>query len=189
MMEQIASYAAPIATTAAALLVASNLGARITGFGFVVFTIGSIAWAMLGLATHQSNLLWQNVVLTALNAFGIWRWLGRQAGIEEGAAAAARKSEAAPSETLFPVSLLARGTVISSLGKPLGSCVEAMAGCSSGRIGYIVVSEGGLGGMGETLRRMPWAGCRIEEDRVRVPLSESEFQKFEQVERDRWPVR
>ena len=40
-MEQIASYVAPVATTIAALIVASNLGARITGFGFIIFTIGT----------------------------------------------------------------------------------------------------------------------------------------------------
>ena len=37
-MEQIASFVAPVATTIAALFVASNLGARITGYGFIVFT-------------------------------------------------------------------------------------------------------------------------------------------------------
>lgn len=188
-MEQIASYAAPVATTIAALIVASNLGSRITGLGFVIFTIGSIAWALLGLATDQPSLLWQNVVLTALNLFGIWRWLGRQARIEDGAAGAARKSEAAPTETLFPVSLLTRGAVISSDGQEIGSCVEAMAGCSSGRIGYLVVSEGGLAGMGETLRRVPWAGCAIEEEQVRAPMGERAFRTLEQVERDRWPAR
>jgi hypothetical protein len=188
-MEQIASYAAPVATTIAALIVASNLGSRITGLGFVIFTIGSIAWALLGLSTDQPSLLWQNVVLTALNLFGIWRWLGRQARIEEGAAAAARTSETAATETLFPVSLLTRGTVISSNGQEIGSSVEAMVGCSSGRISYLVVSEGGLAGVGETLRRVPWAGCAIEEERVRVPMDEHAFRTMEQVERDRWPAR
>ena len=69
-MESIASWVAPIATTIAALMTASNLGSRVTGYGFVVFTIGSIAWAALGIATGQPNLLWQNVILTGLNLFG-----------------------------------------------------------------------------------------------------------------------
>ncbi len=171
------------------MIVASNLGARITGLGFVIFTIGSIAWALLGLATGQPSLLWQNVVLTGLNLFGIWRWLGRQARIEEGAAAAARKSETAPTENLFPVSQLTRGAVIASDGHEIGSCVEAMAGCSSERISYLVVSEGGLAGMGETLRRMPWAGCAIDDEQVRAPISERAFRGLEEVERDRWPAR
>ena len=188
-MEEIASYAAPVATTIAALIVASNLGSRITGLGFVVFTIGSIAWAVLGLATGQPNLLWQNVVLTALNLFGIWRWLGRQAGIEQGAAVAAKNSECAPTETLFPVSLLTRGGVTSSDGEEIGSCVEAMVGCESGHISYVVVSQGGVAGMGETLRRIPWAGCRIDDERLRLAFAETHFRDLEQVERDRWPGR
>ena len=42
-MESIATWVAPIATTIAALMTASNLGSRITGYGFIVFTIGSLA--------------------------------------------------------------------------------------------------------------------------------------------------
>ena len=39
-METIASWVAPIATTIAALMTASNLGSRVTGWGFT--GIGSI---------------------------------------------------------------------------------------------------------------------------------------------------
>src|SRR6201999_4586061 len=59
---EIAEWVAPIATMIAALMTASNLGPRVTGWGFVVFTIGAIAWALIGLTTGQSNLLWQNVL-------------------------------------------------------------------------------------------------------------------------------
>ena len=47
-METIATWVAPIATTIAALMTASNLGSRITGWGFVVFTLGSLGWITLG---------------------------------------------------------------------------------------------------------------------------------------------
>ena len=47
-MEQTASFVAPVATTLAALIVASNLGARITSVGFIVFTLGSVSWTILG---------------------------------------------------------------------------------------------------------------------------------------------
>ena len=40
-MDNLAIWVAPIATTLAALMTASNLGSRITGYGFIVFTIGS----------------------------------------------------------------------------------------------------------------------------------------------------
>jgi len=89
-MEQIANWVAPIATTVAAIMVAANLGARLTGFGFVAFSIGSVAWIAIGLATGQNNLVWQNAVLLAVNALGIWRWLGLRARYDKGAAAATR---------------------------------------------------------------------------------------------------
>ena len=151
-MENIVSWVATVATIVAACMTASNLGARITGYGFIVFTIGAIAWLTLGWLTNQPALIWTNVVMTGLNLFGVWRWLGRQAKVEEGGRTAAAKSEGTPGETLFPVSLLtgARARVDD---KDVGSCVDAMAGCRSGRLSYVVVSDGGLAGVGETLRR------------------------------------
>ena len=188
-MEQIASYAAPAATTIAALIVASNLGARITGLGFVIFTIGSIAWAMLGLATDQPNLLWQNAVLTLLNLFGIWRWLGRQARIERGGEAAAKQSHHKPGENLFPVSTLTNGQVLAIDGADIGRCVDAMAGCLTGRLAYVVVSVGGVGGVGETLRRLPWQGCHVADDRVQTSMDRDALDHLEELEPDRSPAR
>jgi hypothetical protein len=188
-MEQAASILAPVATTIAALIVASNLGARITGIGFIVFTIGSVSWTILGITTDQPNLLWQNVVLTGLNLFGVWRWLGWQARIEEGADHAAKESRSEPGESLFPVSLLMKAKLVSSDGKTIGRCVDAMAGCSSGRIAYLVVAEGGVAGVGETLRRLPWPGCMVDEDCVKAPIALSQFCTLEALEPDNWPAR
>lgn len=188
-MEQIASIVAPVATTIAALIVASNLGARITGFGFVIFTVGSVSWSILGVATGQDNLLWQNVVLTGLNLFGIWRWLGWQARIEEGGVAAARDSAREMSETLFPVSHLTKAKVLSSDGREIGRCIDAMAGCTSGGIAYLVVAEGGVAGVGETLRRLPWTGCTMKDDHVVAPIGQSQFCTLEALEPDHWPAR
>ena len=187
-MEQIASFVAPVATTLAALIVASNLGARITGFGFIVFTVGSISWTILGFTTDQPNLLWQNVVLTGLNLFGVWRWLGWQARIEEGAETAARDSQAEQGETLFPVSLLMKARVVSNDGDDIGRCVDAMAGCNSGRLAYLVVAEGGGVGVGETLRRLPWSGCAVDEESVKAPIPLPQFCTLEPLEPDHWPA-
>jgi hypothetical protein len=187
-MEEMASIVAPVATTIAALIVASNLGARITGFGFIVFTIGSVAWSMLGFTTDQPNLLWQNVVLTALNLFGVWRWLGWQARIEEGAQSAAKESHEERGEDLFPVSLLMKAKVVSQDGRDIGRCVDAMAGCGTGRIGYLVVAEGGVAGVGETLRRLPWSGCSVDGDRVRAPIPLEQFCRLEPLEPSHWPA-
>jgi hypothetical protein len=188
-MESIAGWVAPVATTIAALMTASNLGSRITGYGFIVFTIGSIAWLMLGISTGQANLLWQNIILTALNLFGIWRWLGRQARIEDGGVAAQAQSAELAGETLFPASLLAKAKVVSGDGGELGSSVEAMLGCGSGRPRYLVVAEGGIAGVGETLRRVDWSEARVEGDRIATTLSAGDFARGDVLDRDAWPGR
>ena len=188
-MDQSLSWIATAATIIAASVTASNLGARITGYGFAIFMIGSIAWLAVGLGTGQPALVWTNAVLTFLNLFGVWRWLGRQARIEEGGIAAAQDSRRAPSETLFPVSVLTKAEVISREGQPLGRCVDAMAGCTSGRVAYVVVAEGGMAGVGEVLRRLPWDGCRVDEARIEAPLGQTQFCALEQLEPDHWPAR
>lgn len=187
-MDNQLSWAATVATILAASITASNLGSRITGYGFVIFLVGSIAWLVHGLSTDQQALIWTNAVLTLLNLFGIWRWLGRQAKVEAGSEAASRASEAAAGETLFPVSLLTRAT-LRSASEELGTCVDAMAGCNSGRLAYVVVSEGGIAGAGETLRRLPWRELRVEQDQLITRLDQTQFCALDPVPRDRWPAR
>jgi len=182
------SWAATATTIIAALMTASNLGARVTGYGFAVFTVGALCWIAVGALTDQPALLWTNSVLLLVDIFGVWRWLGRQARVEEGARAAAEASEEAPSETLFPVSLLGRASVEVG-GKEVGRCVDAMAGCASGRLSYVVVSQGGVAGVGETLRRLPWAKAKVDEERLVAALGPEEFGRLEELARDQWPAR
>ncbi|MEO8547876.1 MAG: PRC-barrel domain containing protein [Sphingomicrobium sp.] len=187
-MENSLSWTATVATIVAASITASSLGSRITGYGFVVFTLGSIAWFGLGIVTGQPALVWTNAVLTFLNLFGIWRWLGRQAAVEDGSRAAARASEATPGEALFPVSLLTRASVVSRRSE-LGSCVDAMAGRESGRIAYVMVSQGGIAGAGETLRRVPWSELHAEKDEIVAKLDEAQYCALEPIPKDEWPAR
>ncbi len=186
-MEDILPWVATIATITAASITASNLGSRITGYGFIVFTVGSIAWLGVGLLTDQPAILWTNVALTFLNLFGIWRWLGRQAKVEDGSAAAAHSSRDTPGEPLFPVSILTRGKLKSGDAQ-LGTCVDAMAGCGTGRIAYVMVSEGGIAGAGETLRPLRWSELRAEGDDVVTMLDTDGFRAIEAVPKDRWPT-
>jgi hypothetical protein len=183
------SWIATVATVLAASLTASNLGSRITGYGFIIFTFGSIAWLALGVTTGQPALVWTNAVLTVLNLFGIWRWLGRQAKVEEGSMAAAQASEETPGEALFPISLLSRAPVRSTDSSALGKCVDAMAGCQSGRLAYVMVSEGGIAGAGETFRPVPWHMLHVEGDEVMANLDQRQFSALEPVPRDQWPER
>ena len=188
-METIASWVAPVATTIAALMTASNLGSRVTGWGFAVFLVGSVAWATLGAATGQPNLVWQNVILCALNIFGIWRWLGRQQQIETGAGKAAAASERTPGETLFPASRLSSAELRGSEGASLGTAVDAMVGRSSGRIAYLVIAEGGVAGVGETLRRVDWHDVEADGEGLAAHLDRHAFASLPKLERDRWPAR
>jgi hypothetical protein len=186
-MEDMIGWVATIATITAALMTASNLGSRITGYGFAVFTVSSLAWLALGLMTDQRALVWTNIVLTGLNLFGIWRWLGRQARIEEGASIAAEASGRTPGESLFPVSLLLKAPIENAKGDPLGTCVDAMAGCCSGRVHYVVASHGGVAGVGETLHRLPWEDATAESGKLVANVAELEA--LPEIDRDQWPAR
>ena len=188
-METSLSWVATVATIAAASITASNLGTRITGYGFVVFTFGSICWLSYGLAAGEPALVWTNVVLTALNIFGVWRWLGRQASVEEGGKAAAAASARAPGESTFPVSLLTSARVTCSDGQEIGHCVDGIAGCESGRLAYLVVSEGGVAGVGEALRKLDWSNAQVDSDVVRARISAERFRSQAKLPKDEWPAR
>lgn len=187
-MADIISWVATAATIIAACMTASNLGARITGYGFAVFTIGSLAWLATGVLTDQPALMWTNIALTGLNMFGVWRWLGRQARVEEGGEAAAEASRKTPGEALFPVSLLAKAPV-ECRGHEMGHVIDAMAGCRSGRLAYVVVSEGGVAGIGETLRRLPWEIVHVERERIVAAIDPDRFAGLEELPKDQWPGR
>lgn len=182
------SWIATVATIVAASMTAANLGSKITGYGFAVFLVGSLAWLATGLMTGQPALVWTNAVLTVLNIFGVWRWLGRQAGVEQGARAASAASEHTPGEALFAVSLLSRAPVLSGSAE-LGRCVDAMAGCSSGRLDYVVVSQGGVAGVGETLRRLPWALAKVDGEALAASIHPDDFARLDELPRDQWPAR
>jgi hypothetical protein len=184
-MADIFSWAATALTIIAALMTASNLGSRVTGWGFVVFTAGAICWIAVGALTSQPALLWTNGALLFVDLFGVWRWLRRQAKVEEGARAAAQASEEARSETLFPVSLLGRAPVFAG-GEQVGQCVDAMAGCASGRLNYVVISQGGVAGVGETLRRLPWDRAQVDADKL---TTQADPGRLEELPRDQWPAR
>ena len=187
-MSDIISWAATGLTIVAAFMTASNLGSRVTGYGFAVFTVGAAFWIAVGATTHQPALLWTNVVLLILDLFGMWRWLGRQARVEEGARSASEASEHTPGEALFPVSLLGRAPVRCG-DEEVGRCIDAMTGCRSGRLEYLVVSEGGVAGLGERLRRLPWSEAHVDGEVVVTKVGTKRFGRLEELQRDEWPGR
>jgi len=186
-MTDMLSWIATIATIGGALLTASNLGAKVTGTGFIIFLAGSLSWIGISLMSGQQALLWTNIVLTFLNLFGIWRWLGRQAKVEDAAKAGAEASERTPGEALFPVSLLNRAKLYVE-GEEVGTSVDAMAGERSGRVAYVVVSEGGFAGVGEQLRKLPWSAARVDGERLVAVVDSRTYRAFPEVEKDEWPA-
>lgn len=188
-MEDIAGWIAPVATMVAAMITAANLGSRITGWGFVVFLVGSVAWVTVAWMTHQPNLLWSNLFLTAINIVGIWRWLGRQARLDDGAKAASERSAAAPTPELFPAAMLHDHPVAGPDGRTIGRVAGAMAECASGRIVYIVVGEGGTGGIGERLHMITWDRIAACHDRLDCDLSADALAALPEVTPDQWPER
>lgn len=180
----IAQWVAPAATMIAAMLTAANLGARITGTGFVVFTVGSIAWSIVGLSSDQTGLLATNVFLTLVNVIGAWRWLGRRAAYEEGGQSAARASAEMPAPTLSPASALLDLAVTDNDGEPLGRIVEALVECDTGRLSYVVVASGTI----EELRGVPRSRLRLTPDSAHLTLSAREFATLPLLDRGQWPA-
>lgn len=186
-MQDFAGWVAPVATAIAALMTAANLGSRVTGWGFVVFTIGSLAWATVGIGTGQTNLLLTNGFLTIVNLVGIWRWLGRQAKHEDGSAAASAKSAAAKVPNLFGIGSLIGAKVTGRDGSVIGTVIDGMMRCDGAELAYVVVAEGGVGGVGEKLHALHPRNLRLG-DGVACDLDEEELSRLPVLAHDNWPA-
>lgn len=183
-----AGWIAPAATMVAAMMTAANLGARVTGWGFVVFTVGSLGWITVAVASGQNNLLLTNGFLTLVNAVGIWRWLGRQARYEEGGRTATRRSAAARVPTLFATGGLAGAPLHGADGETLGTVVEAMMRCDGAALAYVVVSEGGIVGVGERLHALSPDGLGFGPDGIRCDLTTAALAARPVLDADSWPT-
>ena len=69
---------AAISGMIAALMIAWDHSRRITGYGFVLFVFGSIAWIVAGMMAGTPPLAVQNAVLLVINLFGVYRYLIRR---------------------------------------------------------------------------------------------------------------
>ena len=186
-LEDLAGWVAPAATMIAAMMTAANLGARLTGWGFVVFTVGSICWTIIGLSSGQTNLVASNAFLTVVNLIGIWRWLGRQRVYEEGAQAAKERSRHSSSPSLFTATGIAGMPVVDREGATIGKAVEALVECAGGQVSYIVVATGGIGGVAEELRAVARAAITFECDRLQLAFGERELCALEPLAGGDWP--
>ncbi len=187
-MSDIAPWLASAATMIAAIMTAANLGTRVTGWGFVVFTLGSIAWATVGLTTGQTSLAVTNGFLMVVNLFGIWRWLGRQARHDAGSETAAQRSRQRPQvPSLFSGASLIGAVVEDSGGEAIGRVIDTMHDCEGHTLSYVVIAQGGIAGAGETLRAIAPGHLRFGE-KLRCRLSSSQLSAIPPIDDDAWPA-
>ncbi|WP_236697395.1 PRC-barrel domain containing protein [Sphingomonas sp. Leaf357] len=173
----------------AAIMTAANLGTRITGWGFIVFMIGSVAWSTVAIGTGQTNLLWTNGFLTIVNAIGIWRWLGREARHEDGReAATAHSAESTDVATLFGMGSIVGAPLTGRGGGRLGTIVDGMMRCDNRDLAYLVVSEGGMAGLGERLHALDPSAVHFSPAGARCDLTASDLQELAILEQGEWPA-
>ena len=189
-MEHIANWTATVLTIIAALMTAANLGARVTGWGFVMFALGSVAWITADLVggDPEPSLLVTHCVLLLVNLFGVWRWLGREKRYEDSREHASERSRWAQVPTLFSAGSLI-GASVQGIGKDTrGTVVDAMFKCDDRNLAYVVTSEGGIGGAGETLRAVPPEHLQFDEGDVACDLTDEEWRRLPRIENDHWPT-
>lgn len=183
-----AGWIAPAATMIAAIMTAANLGARVTGWGFAVFSVGALAWVVVAAASGQHNLLWSNAFLLLVDVVGVWRWLGRRARYDEAAQAAAAESRGAQAPTLFALAGLEGMPVRNAEGETIATTVDAMASCEEGRIAYLVVREGGVGGVGERLHALGWNEVCVRDGAMTSNLSSDLLARRHVLAAGQWPA-
>ncbi|BAK65649.1 MULTISPECIES: hypothetical protein [Sphingobium] len=72
-------YYGAAAATLAALIVALDLGRRVTGWAFVLFVTSSLALITWGfLQPDSEGIGFQNIALLVINATGVYRYLIRK---------------------------------------------------------------------------------------------------------------
>lgn len=182
------NWVAPAATIIAAMMTAANLGARITGWGFAVFLIGSLAWTAIGASTGQGSLIYANSFLIIVNLVGVWRWLGRQARYEDGGASAERRSARANVPTLFSFGELIGSDVLDRSGKAIGAIVDVMGDSKSTEIAYLVIREGGVGGVGERLHAVAATAFDFADGKVQAKFNGEDLASLPELKSGQWPA-
>ena len=64
-----------VMTMGPGLVIAARVRPRLMGWAFVGLTIGSLLWMVAGFLAADYALVAQNVAITLINFFGIYRWL------------------------------------------------------------------------------------------------------------------
>jgi hypothetical protein len=179
-----------VLTMIASLMIAANLGARFTGAGFVGVSLASALWITLQVISNQpdTSIIAMHGMLLLVNLFGVWRWLGRQMHYEDGRLRAHEHSRRAPVPTLFSADAIIGAKVRNGGKDTRGTVVDAMLTCDRKSLAYVVISEAGAKGAGETLRAVSPKHLQFEEDEVICDLSDAQWRDLPAIENDRWPA-
>lgn len=188
-MDDLASWIASAATIIAAVMTASNLGPRITGYGFCVFAAGSVAWCANAYWTGQDSLLLTNAILLLVNIAGVWRWLGQEASYEQGRSRAARRSRKLPDPSLFSASGAIGSAILDREGVPIGRVIDLMMRCDDLSLGYVVAGQGGVAGIGEELYGLEPSMLRFGANEVRCSLTREALVRCPRLTPGDWPAR
>ena|SRR5688572_26431591 len=184
-------WVAAVVTVLATVLVAANLGARVTGWGLAMLAGASVIWITTGMMAglDQPSVVVMHSILLAVNAVGVYRWLGPERRHEDSREKVAEHTRWARVPTLFSAGSLIGASVQKGKDAAYGKIVDAMFQCDDKSLAYVVISEGGIGGAGETLRAVPPDHLQFENDTVRCDLSEEEWHSMPPIEDDRWPTK
>jgi uncharacterized membrane protein YphA (DoxX/SURF4 family) len=73
---ELIEWYATISGVVAAIMLASDQGRKVTGFGFVLFCTMNIAWIVHAQTQPEGGgLMWQNIILFAVNLLGVYQYL------------------------------------------------------------------------------------------------------------------
>ncbi|WOI54057.1 hypothetical protein [Parvularcula sp. LCG005] len=69
------NWLASLTCIVASVLVASNISRRWSGIGFIIFSVSSATWIATSMMEDENPLLVQNIILLAVNLWGVYRYL------------------------------------------------------------------------------------------------------------------
>ena len=74
-LAEMVEWYATVSGVVAAIMLAGDFGRRVTGFGFVLFCTMNVAWIAFARMDDTGGLMWQNIILFAVNLLGVWQYL------------------------------------------------------------------------------------------------------------------
>ncbi|MBX9601278.1 MAG: PRC-barrel domain-containing protein [Bryobacteraceae bacterium] len=90
---------------------------------------------------------------------------------------------------LLSSSSLSSNRIINKTGEDLGKVRDLMIDIVYGRVGYVVLSFGGVLGIGDKLFAVPWDKITVDEDREALVLdvTRAVLEQAPGFEKDNWP--